>query len=521
MKDVVCKGGAVACANGIVSKAGVEMLRRGGNAVDAAVAAALAECVVAPGSVGIGGYGGAAVVYTRKENAVVALDFDGCAPMAATPDMFADNPAATERGYLSVMAPPIVAGLAALLAKYGTMEFAEVAEEARRLADEGFPAYPALANGFGPFLKNADQESVRAILPDGVPPKEGELFVQKDLAALIAKLQKEGPEAFYSGEIPRAIASTIREHGGILDEADFGLVKPRFEEPLSVRSGEYEVFTPQPPAGGLSSLEILNALEKGDRAFSGSKGSVPFFYRLLIEAARHAWVDRLSLLGDPEFVDVPIAELLSEQRANEIAARVEAGVEADFGMPAAPGDGHTIHLVAADKEGNVVSLTETHGLWLGSWVGIPGTGLVLGNGVSRFDLEPGHANSIAPGKRVLHNMCPLLITRDGRPYCGVGLPGGRKIVNVAAMLAYAITRLGMTVGEAIEQPRFHVEGPEPALVGSEELVAEFSRELGEAYPVQYAKGIGGVVAGILIDPKNGGLLAASANGPDCVAAAQQ
>ena len=521
MKDVVCKGGAVACANGLVSNAGAEMLRRGGNAVDAAVAAALAECVVAPGSVGIGGYGGAAVVYTKKENAVVALDFDGCAPLASTPDMFVGNEAAAERGYLSVMAPPIIAGLAALLTRYGTMEFAEVAEPARKLADEGFPAYPALADGFGPFLEGADQESVRTLLPDG-PPKEGELFVQKDLAALIAKLQKEGPESFYSGEIPRMVASAIRKHGGILDEADFGVVKPRFEEPLSVRSGEYEVFTPQPPAGGLTSLEILNAMnaiKKGDASLFAKKGCVPFFE--FIETARHAWVDRLSLLGDPEFVDVPVAELLSERRANEIAARVEAGVEADFGMPAAPGDGHTVHLVAADKEGNVVSLTETHGLWLGSWVGIPGTGLVLGNGVSRFDLEPGRANSIAPGKRVLHNMCPLLITRDGRPYCAVGLPGGRKIVNVAALLAYAITRLGMTVGEAIEQPRFHVEGPEAALLSSEELVAEFGRELGEAYPVQYAKGIGGVVAGVVIDPKTGNLLAASANGADCVAAAQQ
>ncbi len=390
---------------------------------------------------------------------------------------------------------------------------------------KGFPMPPSLANGFGLFLENADHDSIRALFPDGVVPKEGELFVQKDLAALIAKLRKDGPEAFYSGEIPRAIASAIRKHGGILDEADFAVPEPRFEEPLAARSGEYEVLTPQPPAGGLSSLEILNAVnaaEKGDRHLFDScseKVSVTFFYRLFIESARHVWADRLTLLGDPEFVDVPIADLLSERRAREIAARVQAGTAADFGPPAVPGGGHTIHLVAADKEGNVVSLTQTHGLWLGSWVAIPGLGLVLGNGVSRFDLEPGHANSIAPRKRVLHNMCPLLITRDGRPYCAVGLPGGRKIVNIAALLSYLITRKGMTVGEAIDQPRVHVEGPEEALVTSEELVARMKGEFGEDYPVAYAKSLGNVIAGLIVDPKTGDMLAASSNGPECVAGA--
>jgi len=519
MHDVRFEGGAVACANGIVAEAGVEMLRRGGNAVDAAVAAALAECVVAPASTGIGGYGGAAVVYTRKEGRAVALDYDGCAPLASTPDMFVGRAAEAERGYLAVMAPPIIAGLSALLERYGTMEFAEVAEEARRLADEGFPVYESLANGFGLFLENADQDSIRTILPDGVPPKLGDLFVQKDLAALIAELQREGPGAFYSGEIPRTIASAVRKHGGILDEADFAVPKARFGEPLSAASGDFEVLTPMPPAGGITALEILNAMNAAAEKVSVTffEAGSPWMYRAFIETARHAWADRLALLGDPEYAEVPIAELLSERRANEIADSVTAGARAEFGAQAAIGGGHTIHLVAADKEGNVVSLTQTHGLWLGSWVGIPGTGLILGNGMSRFEMEPGHPNSIAPKKRVLHNMCPLLITREGQPYCGVGLPGGRKIVNVAALQAYAVTRLGMTVGEAIDLPRFHVEGPEEAQVVSEELVTEMKGAYGKDYPVAFVNRLGDTIAGIVIDPASGDLLAASSNGTECVA----
>lgn len=510
MKDVVFKRGAVSCANGIVSNAGVEILRKGGNAFDAAVAAALAECVVAPGSVGIGGYGGAAVVRSARDNEIVALDFDGCAPLAATPDMFGGDMAKAERGYLAVMAPPIIAGLTALLRNYGTMSFSDVAEPAHRLAEEGFPAYPALCN-FKLFLEQADQDSVRAMLPNGVP-KEGELFVQKDLAALIGRLREDGPESFYSGDIPRHIASAVRKHGGILDEADFAVVKPRFGKPLVVRSGGCDVYTPEPPSGGLTALEILNSMNAADVPEPGSTD----FYRLLIDVARHAWAERLAFLADPDFADVPCSELLSDSHAQEIRSRVAAGVPADFANPPRPGGGHTIHLVAADSEGNAVSLTETHGLWLGSFVVIPGMGLVLGDGMSRFDLNPGHPNAIAPGKRVLHNMCPLLIAKGGRPQTIIGLPGGRKIVNVAAVLAHAITRQGMTAGKAIEQPRFHVEGSEPALVNSEGLTAQMKSAFGSHYPIEHAAAIGGVVAGITIDESTGELLAASDNGPAAV-----
>lgn len=509
MTDVVCKDGAVVSASGCAAQAGADILRRGGNAIDAAVATALVECVVQPANVGLGGYAGTAVLYSAKGKTVVSLDFDGRAPRAATPDMFAGNADAAERGYVAVVAPPIVRGLNALLEKYGTMSFSDVAESAHRFAT-GFTATAFFATSLAKMLE-ADEESMRAMLPDGVPPKEGELFAQKDLADLIGRLRREGPEVFYSGDIPRTIASAVRKHGGILAESDFAAVQPVFGEPLSVASGDYEVFTPCPPSGGLTSLQILNAMNQAGELDEVER------YRLFIETGRHAWADRLSLLGDPEFGDIPMDRLLSQAYAEDTIRRVGAGEPARFESTDASDGQHTVHLVSMDREGNAVSLTETHGEWLGSYVAIPGLGLLLGNGMSRFDLEPGKPNSILPGKRMLHNMCPMLVMRGGRPYCVTGLPGGRKIVNVAALMAYAVTRLDATCGEAISMPRFHVEGAGAAYLSSESLIGELKSQRGEEYPVKYAPGIGGPVAGIMQRSAGGDLLAASDHGPECVA----
>lgn len=512
MKDLACRDGAVVSPSGCAARAGADILRRGGNAIDAAVAAALVECVTQPYNVGIGGYGGTAVLYSAKDNAVVSLDFDGYAPNASTPDMFAGRPAAAELGYLAVMAPPIVRGLDALLTRYGTMAFAEVAAEAHRLAEEGFPATKALAASLSTLVAQADEDSVRAMMPDGVAPREGEVYVQRDLADLIGRLRREGSEVFYSGDIPRAIASAVRKRGGILDEADLEAVRPLFGEPLSVTSGDCEVFSSCPPSGGLTTLEILNVMNLADADMPEVDR-----YRLFIEAGRHAWADRLALLGDPLFADVPMGHLLSQEHAEVIFRRVQAGEAARFEGTDADGGEHTIHLVSMDKQGNAVSLTATQGLSLGSHVAIPGLGLLLGNGMSRFNMESGRPNSIAPGKRVLHNMCPLLMMRGGRVSCVTGLPGGRKIVNVAAVMAYAVARLGATCGEAIDMPRFHVEGPGEALLSSEGLVAGLKTTYGADYPVTFAAEIAGPVAGITRSPISPDLLAASEHGHGCVA----
>lgn len=529
MTDQICREGAVVAADGFAAEAGADILRRGGNAFDAMVAAVLVECVVQPHNVGLGGYAGTAVLYSAKDKAVVAVDLCGLAPLASTPDMFhglagvcrnsirdggPDSP--NERGYLSLVAPPIVAGLSLLLERYGTMSFADVAQHAHQLAEEGFAVYPGFTGAFARFVELASPESIRAMLPDSVVPNVGEVYKQKDLAAVIARLRKEGPGAFYSGDIPRAISSAVRKHGGILDEADFMMVVPRFEKPLSVQCGDYEVFTPQPPAGGLTALQVLKVM---DQLGPGEIESAPERYHTMIEATRHAWNDRRASFGDPLFVEIPVDDLLSDRHAADTLARIRSGAKPPASVADRAAAGHTVHLVTADKDRNIVSLTATQGASLGSLVAIEGLGILMGNGMSRFDPLPGEPNSIAPGKRMQHNMSPLFVAREGRPYCATGLPGGRKIISVTAMLACAITKQRMTCTEAMDLPRFHVEGSEPAQVDSKELAAALKKECGDDYPVSSVATVGGMIAGVTIDPETDDLLAASSGGSGNIASA--
>ncbi len=516
-------------ADAFAAQAGADVLRRGGNAVDAAVAALLVECVVQPHNIGLGGYAGSMVVCLGGRDKAVAIDFDSRAPAAATPDMFradtcTDNwnietagdsgaPGVNEGGYLCVTAPPILAGLALALERFGTMPFSELAAPAELLASRGFPVYPQLARVLGMFAAHADPESAQALMPSGVVPKEGDLFVQSDLAALIARLRREGPMAFYSGEIPHAICGVVKRGGGILDPEDFLSVRPTIEEPLRVRCGDCEVLTPRPPSGGLTALQVLRAADLA--GLSVADFGSPTYYHLLIEAARHAWSDRARFLGDPDFVNVPLDELLSERRTREVLEAIEAGAPPMEAPPDAVGAQHTVHLSVVDRQRNMVSLTASHGSWFGSMVALKGMGLVMGHGMSRFEFVPGRPNSIAPGKRMLHNMSPIVITRGDRPYCAIGLPGGRRIVNVSALLAHSIAGFGLTCGEAIDIPRFHIDNVlETGQVDSEPL-AEAMRRQGHDVMLSSAR-IGGPVGGVMVAQETDHVLAASEAGPPCI-----
>lgn len=524
--------GAVVAADSFAAQAGAEILKRGGNAIDAVVAAVLVECVVQPHNVGLGGYAGTAVIYLADRKETVAVDFDSLAPLAAASDMFASAfchggwlpelhdsayPGRPNRkGYLCVTAPPVVAGLSFLLDHFGTLPFSEVAEAAQRFAGEGFPVYHGLEWALALFAERADRSSLEAFLPDGRAPREGETFRQADLARLIERLRQDGPRSFYEGEIPRTIVETIRGNGGILQDEDFARVKPSFQQPLSVRCGGRTVFTPPPPSGGLTALQILKLVDRMGLSVA-DLGSAAY-YRALIECARHAWSDRYEYLGDPLFVDVPVERLLSDEYADEVSGRVRAGMAPRPVEPDLAGAEHTVHLVAADKDRNVVSITCTHGSTFGAMLAVPGLGLVFGNGMSRFDPVPGRANSVAPGKRMLHNMSPLIITDGERPRCAIGLPGGRKIVNVASLLAHGVASFGLSCGQVIDLPRFHVEGPGHALVDAPAIAAGIRSEFGDDYPVSISESrLGGPVAGLMLSEDESGFLAASDHGPSCVA----
>lgn len=442
--------------------AGMGVLRKGGNAIDAAVAAAMTLCVVSPTNVGFGGYGGTMIVYLASTGRVRALDFDSRAPLAYRAADYA-NPKVAHHGYLSVGVPGVVAGLSAALKRYGTMDWGTVSAHAVEMAEKGIEVTPALASALKAWQTSADPASLHAIFPDGKVPRLHETWRQPDVAKLVRELAGD-PRAFYTGEPARRIVKQVREHGGLLAMEDFEHFDATETDPLTVNYRGFDLYTPPPPAGGITTLSILKTLEQFD---------LPHFERwgaryddLFLEAAKLCWQDRVRWLGDPEVVKVPMREMLSAEAAVERVRRIRAGDTAPpAGLPGPPAGEHTVNVVSADAAGNVVSVTLTHGESFGSHVAIEGLGLLLGHGMSRFDYVAGHPNAPAPGKRMHHNMSPLLIFKEGKPRAGVGMPGGTKIVTVTAQLVVSLLDFGATPAETVSAPRIHVESAEPVQTG--------------------------------------------------------
>ena len=498
------------------AEAGDALLAAGGNAVDAVVTAALVAGVVALPSTGIGGYGGHAVV-AKPDGKVFAIDFNGTAPAAAKADMFgADEKGvvkdrANTYGWLASGVPGVLAGLQLALDKFGTKGFAAVAKPAIAFAREGFALKKNVATAVKAHAARLakDAGSAKLYLKNGEPLAEGETFRNPDLAALLQKLADKGRvDAFYTGDIAAALAAAFKKNGGLVTAADLAAFKPQEVTPLVLEWQGHTVHTPPPTAGGLTVHQALATLQALGWEKWDAKDLLTAQAR--VEALRLAWDDRLRLLGDPKHADVPVEKLLSEKYANECAARVRAALKA--GKPVeARGDGRpaggTIHLNAVDKSGLAVALTFTHGEAFGAQVTVDGLGLTLGHGMSRFDPRAGRANSVGPGKRPLHNMCPAVVTKGGKPVLALGATGGRRIPNtVFDVLAYHLgERRGLA--DAVKAPRVHTEG-ELALAleaAWPAAVADHFKKVG--YDVK--AGPGATLSAIERDPATGAARAAS------------
>jgi len=475
LTDLVGSLAAIATPHVRAADAASDALNGGGNAVDAAVAAVLALCVLQPYNVSLGGYGGAMLVYRADHKSVSAIDFDSRAPLAFKPELYAQHPDRANHGALAVCVPAIVAGLDLALRELGTKRWADVSAHALKLAEEGFDVNAALSGALGELKKHADPISLGAILPTGRVPAVRERWVQKDLAGLLRQLS-DNPAAFYSGKIPKTIVRQLSQQGGILSEEDFARYRPQVVKPIHMRYRGHEVFTPPPPAGGLTTLSILQTLEQFDLSRLQHWGA-PYF-ELFAESAKLCWEERRQYLGDPAFVNVPIERLLSQQMARERADRVRHGPWATS-RPMPPVGTHTVNVVVVDKARNLVSLTATMGDTFGSRVAIAGLGLPLGHGMSRFTWpaqDPHSPNSPAPGKRMQHNMSPVIVLNDGKPRAAVGMPGGTRIVTVTAQLAISLIDFGATPAQAVFAPRVHTDGGEPLLL-SDAVSEEVAREL--------------------------------------------
>jgi gamma-glutamyltranspeptidase/glutathione hydrolase len=497
---------AIACSRREAASAARDILRQGGNAIDAAVAALLVQCVIEPHNVGIGGYGGSLVVFHGKTGRVGAIDFDSRTPRKFDPATF--NKSSALLGYLAVGVPGVVAGIDLALREHGSMSFKTVAQPALALAQDGTVVTRELAGRFNNLAKQMDSVSRRAYFPNGVP-LEGAAWVQADLARLIRRLGDEGPASFYKGDIAAKIARQVQQGGGALAEHDFRDFRASIVEPLHIAYRGYDLYTPPLPSGGLTSLSILKTLEQFDVARMAPWGAE--YVELFAGASNLCWGERFQYFGDPDFVDVPVDELLSEERARVRAKTLREGFPMIDAAPAKTSS--TVNILVKDRDKNVVSWTATHGEGFGSRVAIEGLGLMLGHGISRFDANRDSPNFPAPRKRPQHNMSPLVVVRDGRPYAALGLPGGRMIVTVTAQLAVNLIDFHADPQQVVSAPRIHTEGEDPIRITAN-IDADVMNDLRtKGRRVESVASIGGPANAIVIDPKNQHVQAASSSGP--------
>ncbi len=470
---VAAENGMVVTAQHLATQIGVDVLKQGGNAIDAAVAVGYALAVVYPAAGNLGG--GGFMTLQLADGRKTFLDFREKAPLAATPNMFLDAsgnvvPGLSTRGYLAVAVPGSVAGLEVARTRYGSMQRAALIAPAIRLADKGF----VLTQGDVDMLVTAtasfrtDAPSAAIFLNKGQAFAPGQTLVQRDLAKTLRLISQRGPDGFYKGSVARALVSASTAGKGILSQADLDQYSVREMPPIECDYRGYRVVSAPPPSsGGTVICQILNTVEGYPLKELGFRAAQAVHYQ--IEAMRHAYVDRNSYLGDPDFVKNPLDRLLDKGYAASIRSAIDpakAGVSQDIKPGVAPHEGsNTTHYSIVDQHGNAVAVTYTLNDWFGAKVTVPGTGVLLNNEMDDFTVKvgvpnmyglvQGEANAIAPGKRPLSSMSPTIVTRDDKPVIVVGTPGGSRIITAVTHTLLNLIDYGMTVQEAVDAPRFH------------------------------------------------------------------
>lgn len=472
---VVGTRGMVVSQNEMASAVGAQILRDGGNAVDAAVAVAFALAVTLPRAGNVGG-DGFITVYDAKSKQVRVIDFRGIAPRAATAAMFVDNQG-KERdiasyGYLAPSVPGSVAGLEHAHKKWGKLPWAKVVEPALRLARDGvkLTADEAFVFGWGrERLGNSVSGKATFYKPDGSLYAKDDVLKQPDLAWTLGEIQKGGAKAFYTGEIARRIVADMKANGGLITMDDLAAYKPVERDPLVGTYRGYTIYTPPPAsAGGATLLNMLNILEQFDLKATG-QGSAASLH-LLAETMKLAYADRYRVLGDPAFVTAPVKGFTSKAYAAERAKlispdKVIPGADAPVGDPLKFESPSTTHFSVADADGNAVSLTTTLGSDFGSGVMIARTGILLNNQMNNFSHEqaweaqrtgaPPPLNAMAPGKRMLSTMMPTIIFKGDKPWLVTGTPGGSTIPTTVVQVVVNAIDYGLNVDEATHRPRIY------------------------------------------------------------------
>ena len=466
-REVEAERAAVASPSRLASEAGVKILKRGGNAIDAAVATAFAVSVVAPGWSGLGG-GGFIVAYMSNTQETVAIDYRETASAHVQkyrlkPDGKVEDDA-NSIGYKAVAVPGTLAGLSLALNEYGTMSLKEVLEPAIKYAENGFKVTRfwhgcVKSNLYGALDKiSRFPETAKTLTKNGRLYEFGENMVLKDLSETFRKIDDVGPHVFYNGEIADTIAADMAKNDGWITREDLFRYRAENRSPIVETYRNYEIVSMPPPSSGATLIQILNILEGFDLKKLGHNS--PETIHLMAEAMKLAFADGEKYVADPNFVSIPTEKLTSKEYAEKLRLEInpdKATMTIHSDILDEEQVGSTAHVSVIDGEGNMASLTESLECFLGSGVTIPSTGIIMNDEMHDFDLEVKSPNCIEPDKRPLSSMIPTLIMKDGSPFMVLGSTGGPRIISSTIQVIVNVIDFNMMLQKAIESPRFHCQ----------------------------------------------------------------
>lgn len=521
--------GAVIATSKYATEAGRRILGEGGNAVDAAVAVGYTMAVTHPVAGNLGG-GGFAII-RMADGKTYSLDFREMAPGKATRNMYLDVagnvvPKLSLDGYLAAGVPGTVAGMSAMLDRFGTKKLAYLIQPAIHYAGKGFVISTRNAETFAEhkdrLFKYASSRKY-FLKPDGSLYKEGDVLVQKDLVKTLRLIAKQGPKAFYEGPIAELIEKDMKANGGMMTKEDLKRYKPIWREVVRGTYRGYEIISMGPPSsGGTHIIQMLNILEGYNLQAMGHNSAATV--NVMAEAMRFAYADRSEYMGDPDFVKVPMDILTSKSYAERLRSRIRQGTAtpSDQVRPGTsfPEGTNTTHYSVVDRWGNAVAITYTINDYYGSAAAVDGAGFLLNNEMDDFAIKPGvpnlygllggDANAVESYKRPLSSMSPTIILKDGQVYLVLGSPGGSRIITTVMQVILNVVDHGMTIREAVDAPRVHLQWiPDELRIEKNGLSADTIAKLtAMGYKVQVRGNMGDVNA-IMVDPKTRACLIAS------------
>ena len=493
--------GMVVTQHYLASEVGEAILNKGGNAYDATIAVAFALAVVLPRAGNIGG-GGFTVLYNSSDESFQSLDYREKAPLAASKNMYLDNNGdvisnLSTLGYKAIAVPGTVDGMWELHKRYGSMDWKELILPSIKLAKEGFRVSPLMADTLNRNYESLSKFSeTKKIFFQDNPVKFNSLLIQKDLAKTLEKISNDGRDGFYQGDVARKIVADMKRNDGLITLDDLENYKSKWRKPLINIYKNFKIVTmPPPSSGGLHLIQMLNILESFD--IKSLKHNSPSYVLLLNEVMKYAYADRSQYLGDPDYVDVPVKQLISKEYAENISKKItidrvtqsddiKAGIYIDVESD------ETTHFSIADKFGNLVSTTYTLNSSFGSKVVIAKTGILMNNEMDDFSSAPGvpnqfgllgeKFNEIQPSKRPLSSMTPTIVFKNNSPFLIMGSPGGSRIITAVLQNFLNIAEFEMNLADSINKPRVHQQWYPDLLFlekGFDELHAEKITELGQ------------------------------------------